>query len=317
VRYSGLSVDTKSRFSTHRGWPEVTAYEPAPTSPQRGTADLDLAIAVASWNAVDQITAGLVRARRSHHTFVVQGVEIDIVPFGGIESTDRTIRWPNDHVMNSLVMNVVGFTEALATAVRVRLPGDVSIAVASLPAQSVLKLLAWQDRRWLSRRDAIDLRTILHSYHQGPYLEVLYADFGPLLEKHGFDPVHAGAERLGREAGATFVSAAIAELLSNEQLCDALAADMGCQVAENRALIAAYREGFTRPPLPPPHDLLRRWRSGLGIRDPRTKDARHTRHYAHGPLLMIAIMGGMARGTGSRHGHEWMFCFKRNRLVGS
>jgi predicted nucleotidyltransferase len=212
------------------------------SDPERATADVDIAIAVPSWKAVEQITAGLVRARRSHHTFVVHGVELDIVPFGGIETQDRTITWPNDHLMN-----VLGFKEALATAVHVRLPGGATVAVASLPAQSLLKLLAWKDRRFQSRRDAIDLRTIVQSYHQGPYLDELYARCGPLLEKHGFDPAFAGAERLGGEAKLIIGSSdhqAVTDLLSAEEHMDALAADMGWHVAENLALIAAYRAGF-------------------------------------------------------------------------
>jgi predicted nucleotidyltransferase len=44
----------------------------------------------------------------SVHTFLVSGITVDIVPFGGIEREDRTVVWPDGSVMNTL-----GFAEAL------------------------------------------------------------------------------------------------------------------------------------------------------------------------------------------------------------
>lgn len=211
--------------------------------PLRATADIDVAVAVASWHDLDCLTGGLKETRGGVHKFLVDGVEVDIIPFGGVESDKRTITWPNDHRMD-----VLGFSEALVAAVQVKLPGDLTVAVASLPAQSLLKLFAWRDRRYQDRRDAVDLRTILYSYHEGPYFDQLYADYAPLLLKHDFDPSLAGAERLGNEASAIIGLAnrpAVTDLLFSEEYFDALAADMGLQMAVNRALLAAYRDGFT------------------------------------------------------------------------
>jgi predicted nucleotidyltransferase len=75
--------------------------------PQRATADVDIAVAVADWAAYTRLTAELSPAGRSSHTFRVADIEVDIVPFGGIESADRTISWPDGYVMNTL-----GFREA-------------------------------------------------------------------------------------------------------------------------------------------------------------------------------------------------------------
>ncbi len=122
---------------------------------------------------------------------------IDVIPFGGVERPDRTIVWPDDHMMN-----VLGFAEALASAVHVLLPRHVEVPVASLPAQSILNLVAWRDRRWDNRKDAVDLRSILMAYHHGPYQDELYDSHLHLLERHEFDPAAAGAERIGNEASA-------------------------------------------------------------------------------------------------------------------
>jgi predicted nucleotidyltransferase len=212
------------------------------SAPQRATSDIDIAVAVASWADIDRLTEGTHRADRSAHKFVVRGVEVDIIPFGPIESDERTITWPDDHRMH-----VFGFREALSAAVQVKLPGELVVAVASLPAQSILKVLAWRDRRYQSRRDAIDLKTILCAYREGPYLEELYVAYEELLERHGFDPTLAGTERMGREAAALIAPAdrhVVTGLLFDEDRLDALAADMGGAMSGNGELLLAYRNGF-------------------------------------------------------------------------
>lgn len=210
--------------------------------PERATADIDVAVAVASWSDLRRLTGSFAQLEGSEHKFEVQQTEVDVIPFGDIESSDRTITWPDDHRMN-----VFGFSEAMAAAVQVTLPGDVTVAVASLPAQSVLKLQAWQDRHNDDRRDAIDLKTIISAYHEGPNFDELYTQHEDLLEKHDFEPRLAGAERIGREARALMTTdnlGFMTDLLDSPEHFDLLAADMGGRVGENRSLLAAYRHGF-------------------------------------------------------------------------
>lgn len=209
--------------------------------PARATVDIDIAIAVASWPVVTSLTATLHPTPRVPHKFVVRGVDVDIIPFGPIESEDRTITWPNEHRMD-----VFGFQEAFRAAVRVKLSESVTIAVASLPAQSLLKLFAWRDRHYQNVRDAIDLKTILRAYHEGPYHDELYLDHFALLEQHDFDPVNAGAARIGQEAS-TLVAPDdrhVLDVLSSNKLMDMLAADMGGRAGDNRLLLDAYAAGF-------------------------------------------------------------------------
>jgi predicted nucleotidyltransferase len=212
------------------------------SAPERATSDIDIAVAVSSWQDVDCLTTAYDTVAGNVHKFLVQGVEVDIIPFGEIESADRTITWSNAHRMD-----VFGFQEALAAAVRVTLSDNLVVPVASLPAQSLLKLFAWRDRRYQNRRDAIDLKSILHAYHEGPYFDELYTEHQPLLDKHGFDPALAGAERIGREANALIAPTdrrVVTDLLRSERILGALAADMGGRVRENRVQLSAYRDGF-------------------------------------------------------------------------
>lgn len=215
--------------------------------PQRATADVDIAVAVADWAGYAALTSSLRPVGNSAHKFLVAGAEVDVVPFGGVESADRTITWPDDHVMNT-----IGFQESLECAVTVALPGGVGVKVASLPAQAALKLHAWCDRRLSTTRDAIDLRTILLSYSDGPYLDELYDHWGDALALHDFDIQLAGAHRMGIEITET-LGAAISETCTDiigpqhGDDADRLVADMGVSIERNRLLLAALTSGMATP----------------------------------------------------------------------
>ena len=210
--------------------------------PQRATRDVDIAVAVKSWSEVKCLTRSMDPTRGVVHKFLVLGTEVDVIPFGGIESPERTITWPNDHEMD-----VFGFAEALSSAVRVKLPGDLTVFVASLAAQSLLKLLAWKDRHYQDRKDAIDLRSIIDAYSQGPYFEQLYDDHENYLVQYEYDAALAGAARMGQEARDLISEnnrEKIRALLNDEDFRARLAADMGGMSEPNLELINAYRAGY-------------------------------------------------------------------------
>lgn len=214
------------------------------TVPSRATADIDVAVSVNSWEDLAALTRGLSHADGSAHKFVVQGIEVDVIPFHGVETASRTIVWPDDHVMQ-----VLGFEEALATSVTVRLPG-VGVQVASLSAQVVLKLVAWQERQLVDDRDAPDLRLIIASYSDGPYLDELFVTHEELLEKHDFDVQLAGADRLGYEA-LSMLAREGAEQIMNLIAVECsptgrLPARMGGRVPLNRELLTALLAGMRR-----------------------------------------------------------------------
>lgn len=125
---------------------------------------------------------------------------MDLVPFGGVERRDRSIAWPPE---GNEVMNVSGLQEALAAAVSVRLPDEVSVAVAPLSALAFLKLLAWKDRRYtLPGRDAPDLWMILRHYAEAGNLDRLYGEEAGAFASLGFDVERAGAWLAGKDAWA-------------------------------------------------------------------------------------------------------------------
>jgi len=168
----------------------------------RATTDSDFAFAVETWEQFSALRAGLLRvegfaATRVEYKVTYRGQGVDLIPFGGVERLDRTIVWPNDEP----VMNVTGLREAARTGVEVRLPGGVSVPVASLPAMALLKICAWADRNERTDRDAGDFWSLFVAWIASTGDTI----FGPALdvyEAFEFDPQPTAAWLLGSEVRA-------------------------------------------------------------------------------------------------------------------
>ena len=88
---------------------------------------------------------------------------LDLVPFGGIQDEAANISWPPK---GNMVMNVLGFEEALQNATSVIISKDplLEIPVASPPGMALLKLVAWTDRDTEKKaKDARDFHYMLTS----------------------------------------------------------------------------------------------------------------------------------------------------------
>lgn len=170
---------------------------------ERATEDTDVALAVDGWDDFQRLREALIRsgrftAGRSPHCPWRGDQRLDIVPFGGVERSDRSIEWPTE---GGEIMNVAGLAEALATAVAVELPSGVAIDVASLPALALLKIWAWKDRRYSTPgKDASDLWMFLRHHADAGNEDRLYSEEGGALEAYAFDLQKAGAWLLGQDA---------------------------------------------------------------------------------------------------------------------
>ena len=164
----------------------------------RATTDVDLAFAVADWSEFDALRSALTdsgtftaagsdqRFRHRHRT------PIDLIPFGGVEAPNGSITWPADEH----VMEVLGYSEAQATAVDLMLPASQRISTPSLSMLAILKLLAWAARHVAApRKDASDLVLILKNYLTSENTDRLYAQAQHLLEAEDFEYEAAGGSR--------------------------------------------------------------------------------------------------------------------------
>ncbi|MDR5836683.1 nucleotidyl transferase AbiEii/AbiGii toxin family protein [Caballeronia sp. LZ034LL] len=189
----------------------------------RATADVDIGISIRSWTGHEALRNTLIASGhfdapkgsahrlnfRTPHTG--ERSWLDIVPFGGVQDARGEIAWPPDQ---SVRMNVAGFRQALDAALPVRIAADLVVPVASLPAQAMLKIIAWQDRHASDRKDAIDLLFLMARYAQAGNLDRLYSDAFDLVERHGHDPDIAGAALLGRDTAALAAGEVRARMLA-------------------------------------------------------------------------------------------------------
>lgn len=116
----------------------------------RATLDWDFAVRVSSWREWAALRARLLdapgrpfRATAAEHRLEhVEGRQLDLVPFGGLETGSGEIVWPD-----STRMTVHGFAEAAAHCDLIEVERGLHVHVASLPSLALLKLHAYLDRR--------------------------------------------------------------------------------------------------------------------------------------------------------------------------
>lgn len=119
------------------------------------------------------------------------------VPFGGLENADRKISWPPDH---HTVFDCFGAKEAFDASISVQLPHDVTLRVASIPALTLLKITAWEDRKHSHPgRDAGDLLLYARTYMDCGNMERATSEHGDLFSLDDFDYEYVGARLLGRD----------------------------------------------------------------------------------------------------------------------
>ncbi len=189
----------------------------------RTTTDVDFAFALDNWEQFHAIKAILLEnlrfrdseqiAHRLHFRApgLAHAYKVDLIPFGKVETGQNTIAWPPDM---TIMMNVAGFSDAFAAAVRVRVGPGIDAMTASLPGIAILKLFAWADRRQQNAKDAIDVVTLLRSYNEAGNAHRIYEDASALaaLESVDYDPELAGAWLLGSDVAAMASKETIAGL---------------------------------------------------------------------------------------------------------
>ncbi len=171
----------------------------------RATTDVDLAFAVADWDEFDSLREALLRSGAFgpeqplvHRLIHPTDVPIDLIPFGGVEGPDGSFVWPDDESE----MSVLGYREAIETAVDVVLPGRVRVTTVSIPMLAILKVIAWSHRHVRAPvKDARDLFLILQNYFNVEDLNRLYDEASHLLEEEDYDYDAAAAWLAGHDAG--------------------------------------------------------------------------------------------------------------------
>lgn len=164
------------------------------------TRDIDFAIAIENWAEYDKLKQTLIQkgnfqqdSKVEHRMFEVKTqAEIDIVPFGGIESPQGKITWQ----ASEKEMNTTGFAEAYESALNVKLSKNLTIKIVSPVGLAILKIIAWNDRH--SNKDTSDFWLIAKHYLDiGDNEDRIYEQYPEWLEDEDYDYEIAGAKLLG------------------------------------------------------------------------------------------------------------------------
>jgi predicted nucleotidyltransferase len=229
---------------------------------KRLTEDMDFGVMVRDWATFDALrlallAGGAFEARHkdaTHKLWHRSGRPLDIVPFGGVERPDRTLAWPPEE---QTVFDCFGMREAMASGYEVRLPGGASIRVASVPALALLKITAWQDRKFTHPgRDAGDLMLYLGHYLDCNMYEHAARYYPDVFDASDFEHEVAGARILGRDLRQLIDEAATARVLAilqpeaDEQGQRLLAQQSRLQTGLAVRMIAGLCEGLSQPKRP-------------------------------------------------------------------
>lgn len=224
----------------------------------RKTRDVDFAVMVESWDVFQQLRHLLLKSGEflaapgpAIHTLrhQVTRLPLDIVPFGGIERSDRTIAWPPN---GDEVFDCFGAREALEACREVLLPDGVSVLVPSIPALLLLKISAWCDRKFTHpRRDAVDIALYLVNYLDCGNMDRAAREHADLFAVEDYDHEATSARLLGRDM-AVLLDAAAKERILGTLLPEAkadgprlLVQQSGLAAAHGIRLIGALCQGLS------------------------------------------------------------------------
>lgn len=187
----------------------------------RATRDIDLAVNVSSWDQFDALKARLIDSHgfstgngAAQRVYYASVYPVDLVPFGGIVEDDGNISWPPD---SAIVMNVLGYDEALDSTLKVEVRPGTVIPVASLASLAMLKVFAWIDRGHRDRKDALDLALLLRRYADTIDAGELHSSEASVLDSVDYDYERAGARILGKHVQQMAAPQTAGELLSHLQ----------------------------------------------------------------------------------------------------
>lgn len=231
----------------------------------RKTTDLDFGVTVRDWEAYKAIKVALVafgkfrldpkEAQRVIHSDAATETDtrVDLVPFGGIAGPDGSIAWPPD---GAHVMHVLGYEQALASAIRLKIDGTRGIPMASAAGQAILKLVAHRDRATRTQgRDATDFYELLRHHADTLTEEQLYDVYPEAMERYEFKPEPAGAWILGRQVAriidgqlsqwlATILAPDARDRLLDGMLREYQRIEPNDRKSEAGALLSAFEQGL-------------------------------------------------------------------------
>lgn len=169
---------------------------------RRYTEDWDFGVQLTDWESFERLRGALIASGRFEDTDVLHrvrhrsNVNVDFVPFGGLENPEGSIVWVNQ----DRIMNVYGFREALDNTLEIQLDDELSIPIVSMPGFVILKVFSCNDRVGNKRlKDVQDIYVVLKTYHENENEERTFSLLGNKLAEGEILWDMAGAYLLGKD----------------------------------------------------------------------------------------------------------------------
>jgi predicted nucleotidyltransferase len=218
------------------------------------TQDLDLALALQSWDAYSVLTASFAKAGNSGIRFRIANTNVDLLPFGAIERPPGFVEPPS----RGESFSVWAFEEVFSASLPLDLTDLLTIRIPTVAGYAATKAGAWLDRsEWHEAKDAADLALILHWYAESAAIQDRLYETphgNDILVAEGTDVPLAAAHLLGADLIATIGPQRQAELMDRWPGDDDLLSDelrvrggpaSGPTLARRHELIEALTRGLS------------------------------------------------------------------------
>lgn len=150
----------------------------------RATMDIDIAILVNEQDTYDQLAGDLINqygfedTNQPYRFKYIDGTLIDVLPFGEIESDERTVTLKGRRIEE---LSVIGFQENQSHTDEIEFDDGFKVQVSSLAGICLLKFFAWGDKPLSRERDINDINFILGKYTD-IYIDEIFDNHSDLLE---------------------------------------------------------------------------------------------------------------------------------------
>lgn len=132
------------------------------------TRDLDLGLALSSWDAFEMLADQFPRAGDTGIRYRIAGQLVDILPFGEVEDPEGVVDPPTRRES----VSVWAFEEIFAASTALELPGSLQVRIPDVAGYTAAKLGAWLDRsEWFETKDATDLALVAYWYAESRHVE--------------------------------------------------------------------------------------------------------------------------------------------------
>ena len=209
----------------------------------RATQDIDVAFMIDKWEVYDEIMEILVNEysfidHPQTQRLIFDELPVDIIPYGKIAKNNE-ITWPSN---KEIEMNVTGF-EILFEKTFSCQYRNILFKIPQLEAFLISEIIAWQDRKYSTKKDREDIGIILYNYNDF-YPNHLFDNFSELIDRPDYDYIKTGAILLGKRINIFLENYPILKKEVKTILEDEIKNEDNCLLAHNLGENRGYSENY-------------------------------------------------------------------------